>query len=277
MIKKFKKILKKVFIFLLLNKGIFSFADTAYHVMDVYSKLPVPSFSQSVIHIENSDRNGTVSKATVIQYGKNSAETSALVLEIQDEDTKERMNILQIKKPKGGNDIWLYQPSMKNPKKHSFFDKNKFIWNTEFPLSSMSKRSIDDDRHIMLEEKEKFKINSISYDCWKIESRPINKSGIDYSYRISWIDKKTHLPLQIFFYKEKDDSKPFRTFLMEEIEHYSGNKGKDYDLNKCCTMKNEITGNSTRLTLKNFILEEEIPDSVFTTKWISFDKLKLDK
>ena len=139
-------------------------------------------------------------------------------------------------------------------------------------LNKMDK--LDEDKHEMLDANASVNINGTTYNCWKIRSDPKKKNDIEFSYRICWYDKKTILPVKMEYYDKKDPNTLMKTYLIEKIDNVNGITGTSYVLRRTASVTNHITGRKTRVTVKNFIFDDEriVNKKIFTTNWLMTGK-----
>ena len=262
------------FIALLIFLPFLAPADTAYHVMDVCAAVPRPAYEKMTLSVEHTESDGSSMQEKFILYGKNADGQMSLALEEATASGNTGRRLLWLEKGAAKTEVTINEPSLKSPKKVSAFDMKKKIFSSEFTFNSFKNRSVEDDEHELLAEKEKITINSKSYRCWKIKSVPITKTVVDYSYRISWVEKETHLPVIVQFYSEskKNGTVLLRTFRVEELAKIRGETGAVYDVWTECSMKNEATGRTSTIHADDFFFDTAIPESIFTSSWIGNKK-----
>ena len=265
---------KKTFFFLSMTSLLLAarpvHSDTAYHVTDVMCASERPDYKKESLIIENIGNDGAIITKKFALYEKNSDGLRNIAAEEVTQTGKTGAKILALEKSPSKTEITVNEPGMKSPKKLSSSDMKKSAFGTTFLFNLLKKQSPDDDNHEMISEKEKININSKSYSCWKIKSVPISKTVVDYSYRITWIEKETHLPVLIQFYSEskKTGTVLLRTFRIEELGSVTSTTGKSYDVWKRCSMKDETSGNITNIHADDFLFGNFIPESIFTSSWI---------
>ena len=104
----------------------------------------------------------------------------------------------------------LYLPALGRSRRIAGGQKKQSFVNTDFTFEDMERRHPDKDTHKLLKS-EKFN----DWDCYVIESIPMNKKS-QYSKIISWVDKKSFVPVKTDFYDKK--GKYFKVFTVTKLE-----------------------------------------------------------
>ena len=125
-----------------------------------------------------------------------------------------RMTFMVWKDPKADDSRWIYIPSLDLIKRIAANDKNSSFVGSDFTYEDVSGRHWSEDEHSIVKEE-----TLDGKAVWVIKSVPKDKDNA-YSYRISWIDKDTYLPLKEEYYNGKDEV--VREFLAEEIKEVEG-------------------------------------------------------
>lgn len=78
----------------------------------------------------------------------------------------------------------------------------------------MQTRDVDEDPHLLLKE-EKYN----GYDCWVLESVPVDPGKSQYGKRISWIAKEALMPVKVeYFDKRERMVKRYRAAMLKKID-----------------------------------------------------------
>ena len=266
--------------------GAAAFADEAYDVMKKFTTLPVPNYSKSEMNLDVIEKNGKVDHQVMMQYGNRKNGLVNTVFEFKTSATNKGTRVLQMEKTTKDDDRLIYLPQLKTTRRIPTSDRYKSFVGCEFTYNDMSIRDIDLDTHKMLNANETVTINggtnggkygTEKYNCWKIDSTPASpeaKRMVEYSHRISYIDKNTYLPVKMEYFDKKDPNKLIKTYIIEKIENVKGSSGKDYVLRKSCLISNEVTGRKTRVWVSDFEWDTKIPDSYFTQNWLATGKAR---
>ncbi|WP_191017887.1 outer membrane lipoprotein-sorting protein [Treponema zioleckii] len=261
----------------------YAFADEAYDVMKKFSTLKAPDYSESQMNLDVIEKSGKVDHQVMMQYGNRKNGLINTVFEFVTSKESKGTRVLQMEKTAKDDDRWIYMPSLRQTRRIPSSERSKSFVGCEFTYNDMSIRHVDDDTHEMVNANESITINgntngakygTATYNCWKIKSTPVKKSTVEYSYRYSWIDKNTYLPVKMEYYDKKDTSKLYKTFIIEKVETVTGATGIKYPLRRSCLITNEITGRKTRVSVTNIKWDKKIPDSYFTQNWLTTGKAK---
>ena len=76
------------------------------------------------------------------------------------------------------------------------------------------------------------------------------------------------------YYDKKDPKTLMKTYLIEKIDNVKGITGTPYVLRRTASVENHITGRKTRVTVKDFIFDNEkiVNKKIFTTNWLMTGK-----
>ena len=262
------------------------FADEAYDIMKKSTTLKAPDFTISEMHLDSIEKNGSVDHQIMQQYGNRTNGLINTVFDFKVSSTNKGTRVLQMEKTNKDDDRWIYLPSLKTTRRIPTSDRYKSFVGCEFTYNDMSIRNADLDTHVLLSENESVTIDGnqfggkwgkTTYSCWKIDSTPATpqaKTTVEYSHRISYIDKNTYLPVRTEFYDKKDKTKLIKTQLIEKIEIVKGVTGIEYPLRRSAIMINELTGRSARVYVGDFTWDKPLSDGYFTQNWLMTGKAK---
>jgi negative regulator of sigma E activity len=97
-------------------------------------------------------------------------------------------------------------------------------------------------------------------DCYVIKSTP-KAVDVDYSYKLSWIDKANFLPLKEEYYDRRGEL--YKAFSADEIKDIKG-----FPTVMKRTMKNLQTGHRTEVTFTKTDYNIGIEDSLFSERYL---------
>ncbi len=261
----------------------FASADEAYDVMKKFSTLDAPDYSQATMNVQNIEKNGKVENRIMMQWGRKVNGLKSVVFDFRSPANVKDTRVLQAEKNEKDDDRWIYLPSLKQPRRIPTGERSKQFVGCEFTYNDMGIRHVDEDTHEMLSANETVTIDgntsggnygTATYNCWKIKSTPKKKNAVEYSYRISWIDKNTYLPVKMEYYDKKNQNKLIKTFVIEKIDKVRGVSGKNYNLRRACLIVNEETGRKTRLFITNEQFDKPLSPGYFTQNWLQTGKAK---
>lgn len=203
-----------------------------------------------------------------------------------------RTSFLVWKYPSKDDERWIFIPAVDLVRRVAAEDKRSSFIGSDFTYEDISGRDVEADDHKLLKSET---ING--RDCHVIESIPRDKA--DYSKRISWVDKKSYLPVKEEYYDLQNDL--YRVFTADEIKdkqisdlpnavsntsiatgsdtntgNASSGKSKVFPTITKRTMQNMKTGHKTEVRFLEIKYDNGVEDGVFTerslrtppTKWI---------
>ncbi len=153
------------------------------------------------------------------------------------------------------DDRWLYVPAIKMVRRIAAEDKASSFVGSDFTYEDVSGRDLEDDTHELIKEDV---LNG--RDCYVVKSTP--KAGdMDYSQKLSWVDKENFLPLKDEYYDRGGEL--YRVFLADEIKDVKG-----FPTAVKRTMKNLKSGHRTEVTFKEVDYNVGIKDSLFSERYL---------
>ncbi len=173
-----------------------------------------------------------------------------------------RMTFMVWKYPTKEDDRWIFIPAVDLIKRIAADDKRSSFVGSDFTYEDVSGRDVASDTH-SLSRSEKL----AERDCYVIESIP--KEPTEYTKRLSWIDKKTFLPLKEEYYNAQDEL--FRVFTADKIEDIKGGKGTAENVFPTVTrrtMKNLKTGHRTEVVYKSVSYNLGLKDKDFSERYM---------
>ena len=129
--------------------------------------------------------------------------------------------------------------------------------NTDFTYEDMQERNVDKDTHKILREE---KVGS--YECWVIESIPLDPKTSQYKRWVSYIPKGIYLPLRVEYY-----TRPIRQatkiLTIRQLEKITGIwTAKEVE------MKNVDRNTLTILRTTEIKYNKGLPDRMFTRAYL---------
>ena len=125
------------------------------------------------------------------------------------------MTFLVWKYPGRDDDRWLYVPALKLVRRIAASDKRSSFAGSDFSYEDVSGREPEEDAHKLLREE---KVGERS--AYVVESVPKDPASVDFSRKVSWIDKATWLPLKEEYYDRRGELA--RVFTAEELKEIQG-------------------------------------------------------
>lgn len=186
-------------------------------------------------------------------FGKSGGDQKYFIYFYQPADVKD-MTFMVYKYPGKDDDRWLFVPALNMVRRIAAQDKSSSFVGSDFTYEDVSGRDIEDDTHTLIKEE---KLGAS--DSYLIKSVP--KVAGDYTYKLSWIDKASHLPLKEEYYDRQ--STLYRVFTADEIKDVSG-----IPTVVRRSMKNLASGHRTETEFKKVEYNIGIEDSLFSERFL---------
>lgn len=187
-------------------------------------------------------------------YGEPGGDQKYFMYFFQPADVKD-MTFMVYKYPGRDDDRWLFVPALNMVRRIAAQDRRSSFVGSDFTYEDVSGRDIGDDSHEIVREE---KLGEA--DCFVVKSTP--KAGnTDYGHKLSWVDKKTNLPLKEEYFDKRGAL--YRVFTAEEIKDVKG-----FPTVTKRTMKNLQSGHSTETTFSKVDYNMGIADSLFTERYL---------
>lgn len=158
------------------------------------------------------------------------------------------------KYPDKDSDRWIYIPALKLVKRVAADDKRSSFVGSDFTYEDVSGRSVADETHTLLRQEDLG-----GRPVYVVESKP--KSVVDYSRRLSWIDRERWLPLKEEYFDTRNA--PLRTFTADRMEQKNG-----YWTVMARTMKNLQNGHRTEVVFREVEYGVGLKQDIFTERYL---------
>ncbi|MDP2643402.1 MAG: outer membrane lipoprotein-sorting protein [Desulfobacterales bacterium] len=171
-----------------------------------------------------------------------------------------RMTFMVWKYPAKEDERWIFVPAVDLIKRIAADDKRSSFVGSDFTYEDVSGRDVASDVHRLLRTE---KLENL--DCYVIGSIPEEPAG--YTKRLSWIDKKTFLPLKEEYYDAQNEL--FRLFTADKIKDIKAGKGaagKAFPTVMRRTMKNLKTGHRTEVVYTSVSYNLGLKDKDFSER-----------
>ena len=164
------------------------------------------------------------------------------------------MTFLVWKYPGRDDDRWLYVPAIKLVRRIAANDKRSSFAGSDFSYEDISGREPEEDTHKLVREE---RVGART--AWVVESTPKDAGSVDFSRKISWVDKATALPLKEEYYDRRGELA--RVFTAEEVREVQG----FWTVTKRL-MKNVQTGHSTEAVLADVRYNRKLAPDLFSER-----------
>ncbi|MCR5612138.1 outer membrane lipoprotein-sorting protein [Treponema sp.] len=242
------------------------FADAkGNEIMQKVADFKEPKYSRSMVVMTLKDKAGTTEARQVIEYGKTDGAKTYVVMDFKGPASVKDTRFLQVTNDNGPDDKWIYLPSLKSVRRVNSSEGSKSFMGTDATYDDLTTRDVSEDEHQYLRDETVTVANGTTYDCHVIKEIPIDKKGTQYNYRMVWVDKKTMYPVHTEMYDKND--KLVKVLEVLKIQNVNG-----YDIPMENCLKNVQTGHSTTLQVLKVIVDQPIPDRVFTQNFLTSGK-----
>lgn len=187
-------------------------------------------------------------------YGQPGGEQKYFMYFFQPADVR-NMTFMVNKYPGKDADRWLFVPAINMVRRIAAQDKRSSFVGSDFTYEDISGRNLEDDAHAVVKEEK-----TGDRDCTVIKSIP-KAAEMEYSYKLSWIDKTTFLPIKEEYYDKKGEL--YRVFSADEIKDVKGQS----TITKR-SMKNLLSGHMTEVSFLKVEYNVGVEDSLFTERFL---------
>jgi hypothetical protein len=163
---------------------------------------------------------------------------------------------LTIENDQKDNTQYLFLPALGRARKIVGGQKKQSFVNTDFTYEDLERRHPDKDEHKLVKEEK-----SGSWDCYVVESVPVDKKSSQYSKVVSWVDKASFVPVKVDFYDAKD--KNTKRLIVNKLEPIAGIWTATE-----VVMENIKDNTKTRLKTVETIYNKDVDDKTFTVRFI---------
>lgn len=192
-------------------------------------------------------------------YGGPGGDQKYFMYFFQPADVKD-MTFMVYKYPKKDDDRWLFVPALNMVRRIAAQDKASSFVGSDFTYEDVSGRDIDDDAHGFTKAEPAPGAPCAAKECLAVKSTP-KGSDTAYSYKISYIDKATYLPLEERYYDKRGEL--YKVFTADEVSDIKGIP----TITKR-TMKNLQSGHRTEVGYIKADYNIGIEDSLFTERFL---------
>lgn len=154
------------------------------------------------------------------------------------------------------DDMWIYLPAFRKVRRIASHAKKGSFMGSDFTYEDMGDRKVKDYTYKKLKESDKFG----EYDCWVVESTPVEGLVTDYSKIFSWIWKDDFFPVKEEFYDKRGNLKK-----VKEAELIK--TGKYWTPGKM-TMEDIKSMHKTVLVFDKIEVDTGLDEKVFSTNYL---------
>lgn len=150
-----------------------------------------------------------------------------------------------------GDDRWLYLPALDLVKRIAASDERTSFVGSHFFYEDISGRGLDEDNHQLIEENDR---------QFVIRSQPINADAVEFDHYRVWVDKKTHLPMKLDYYRNDAVYRAYRVLATSDIDgHLTVTKAQ---------MEDRQLQGRTIVEYSSIKYSQGIPEKVFSERFL---------
>lgn len=219
---------------------------------------------QSSIKYKNISKKGRVQERSLEQYilQKNAnSHTYNFLLKFVSPADISGTSSLTIQHEGKADDQWLYLPALRKAKRISASKKGDRFMGTEMTYEDLSNYLSEPMEEYDYKSEGEEKV--LEKNCYKIIATPLGSTKTQYSKRVLWIDKATHLQVQAHFYNKK--GKLQKVFTAKDIRKI---EGSNFFKAHFIQIENLLTKNRTEVYYENFIINNGVDANIFSKSYI---------
>lgn len=202
-----------IFAIVMLSNKAFSQELTADTIMEKVDTRIIPKDIVSEMTMDLVDKRGKVRSRAV--KNNRMGDDKIIMWFLKPADVK-GSSFLRISYDDRDDDMWLYLPAFRKVRRIASHAKKGSFMGSDFTYEDIGDRKLNDYTYKKLKESEKYE----EYDCWVIESVPVEGLVTDYVKIVSWIWKEEFFPVKEEFYDKRGTLKKIKTVELTQVEKY---------------------------------------------------------
>lgn len=163
-----------------------------------------------------------------------------------------RTAFLVWKNPDADDDRWLYLPALDLVKRIAPSDERTSFVGSHFFYEDVSGRGPQEDTHVLEEETDTYYV---------VRSMPKDPVTTEFASYRSWIHKATFIPVKTEYYD--DAGEVYRTYSANAVEVIDG-----YPTVVQSSMADMATGGETKMSYSDVKYDLDLPDDIFTERYL---------
>lgn len=205
---------------------------------------------KSTAHMDIRDKNGkTIMERELVILRKNTGGLNQKWYAYFKQPADIKKMVFMAWKQDGKSDKrWIYLPSLDLVKRLSSADRRGSFAGSHFAYEDVTGRNPKEDTHELLER---------GKDFYKIKSTPKKAGTVEFSYYVSWVDKKTFQPTKTILYDKA--GKAYKQFDMLASKEIQG-----FPTMTKFSMTDLKTKESTVATMSNIEYNIGLEEKIFT-------------
>lgn len=213
--------------------------------------------SHMAVQMDLIEADGTVSSRLIEEWSMDPDNGDKQVLMVfRAPASVKNTRFLQVAHDDRDDDKWIYLPALRRVRRIASSDGGKSFMGSDATYDDMSTREVEEDNHELIGE-ETFE----GWNCYVLKAVPADADNSQYSFRKSWIDKETFVPVKMEMYDSREEL--LKVMVVENLEQVNG-----YWTPLQTLLTNVQTGHATRLTIKNVEYDKPLDERLFSTSFL---------
>lgn len=164
------------------------------------------------------------------------------------------MTFMVWKHPPHDAERWIFLPALNMVRRIAANDKRSSFVGSDFSYEDVSGREVEEDTHTLVREDT---LNG--RPVFVIRSEPKDPKSVDFSSRLSWIDKGNFVLWREEYFDKR--SQPYKVFTTDEVKQLQG-----FGTPVKRTMKNVQNGHRTAVSFSQVEYNVGVPNDLFSER-----------
>lgn len=164
------------------------------------------------------------------------------------------MTFMVWKHPPRDAERWIFLPALNMVRRIAANDKRSSFVGSDFSYEDVSGREVEEDTHTRVREDT---LNDRPVVV--VRSAPKDERSVDFSYRLSWVDKETFVLWREEYYDKRNQL--YKEYMADEVKQIQG-----FWTAVKRTMKNVQNGHRTEVTFSEIGYNVGIPNDLFSER-----------
>ncbi len=246
--------------------GTGAFALDGRTVMQNAFDVKKPDFTRAQVQMILIEKSGAKEVRVMDEWGKSEDGNETVVLQFNSPASVKGTRFSQKQNSNGPDTKYIFMPGVGTVRPVAASQGSQSFMGSDSTYDDMSTREVDDDTHELLAETE---AKNGFKNCAKVKSTPKDEKSSQYSYRISWVDKDTWVPVYVEMYSKKT-GKICKTLEVKNLKVISG-----YPTPLFNEMTNVETGHKTQLVMseERLVFDKPINPAYFSKGFLQNGKV----
>jgi outer membrane lipoprotein-sorting protein len=259
MCKLAKKMSLLTAVLLFVSTGLFALTGT--EIAQKAHDVETGNTTHAVVKMDLISKDGSIDSRVIEEWSmKDDADMASTVMAFHSPASVANTRFLQIENDGRDDDKWIYLPALKRVRRIASSDGDKSFMGTDMTYDDMNSRDVEQDTHELMGEE---KVSS--WNCYKVKGVSIDPSDSQYTYRITWFDKETFVPVKVEMYDKKEAL--LKVMNVIDLQQING-----YWTPMDVKLSNVQTNHATEIKIMKLVYDETINPRLFTTNFLEKGK-----